>query len=503
MSNKTATVICNGKEKRVPLGTPLSDVFFADTPCAGHGTCGKCKVLAGGALSKMTDAEREKLTNEEILSGVRLACLTVVEGDCEVKDLTTARGANILSGGTAVSFSPCPTFSRFGVAIDVGTTTLAARLFDKDGACLAEAACFNPQIGFGGDVISRIEAALGGKQQALAACVRIALSKLIDQLAATASLDTREIDRAVITGNTVMLHLLTEASVEPLSCAPFAAKRLFGEVLPAATLGISALAEGTTVYFPPCISAFVGADTTCALLASGMCEKGETALLADIGTNGEMALLKDGRLTVCSTAAGPAFEGVGISMGMRGVAGAVNTVTVVNGSIHATTVGNAPPVGICGSGLVDAAACLLMTEELDESGYLEDKEAIIAAPVKVTQQDIRALQLAKSAICAGLLTLLDAANCMVDEVAAYYVAGCFGSYLNMPNAARIGLFPWGLAEKAKIIGNAAIEGAAMLLLDKTLTEKAERIAREAQLLELATSPVFADHYVAGMTFCCR
>lgn len=495
-----ATVICNGKEKRVPNGTRLSDVFFVDAPCGGHGTCGKCKVLASGALSKMTDAERKKLTSEEALIGVRLACLTVVEGDCEVKDLPTAGGAKILSGGTAVSFTPSPTFRRFGVAIDVGTTTLAARLYEKSGTCLADTACFNPQISFGGDVISRIEASLGGKQQALASCIRVALSELIDRLAATAALDTREIDRVVITGNTAMLHLLTKTSVKPLSHAPFAAKRLFGEVLPATALGTVALAEGATVYLPPCISAFVGADTTCALLASGMLENDETALLADIGTNGELALLKDGKLTVCSTAAGPAFEGVGISMGMRGVAGAINAATVVNGHIHATTVGGAPPIGICGSGLVDAVACLLMTEELDENGYLEDEEAVIAAPVTVTQQDIRALQLAKSAICAGLTTMLDTASCKVQEVATCYVAGCFGSYLNMSNAERIGLFPKGLAAKTKIIGNAAIEGAAMLLLDSTITKKAEKIAREARLLELAANPVFANHYMMSMLF---
>ena len=500
MNANIATVICNGAEKRVPLGTRLSDAFFVDAPCGGHGKCGKCKVIASGALSKMSDAERERLTEAERAAGVRLACLTLVEGDCEVRALPTAKGAKILSGGTAGSFTLSPTFNRLGVAIDVGTTTLAARLFDTSGTCLADTARFNPQISFGGDVISRIEAALGGKEQMLADCIRVALWELIEELSAAVARDTREIDRVVITGNTAMLHLLTKTSVEPLSHAPFAAKRLFGEVLPATELGLDALATGATVYLPPCIGAFVGADTTCALLASGMCERGETALLADIGTNGEMALLKDGRLTVCSTAAGPAFEGVGISMGMRGTAGAVNAATMVNGHIHATTVDNAPPVGICGSGLVDAVACLLMTEELDESGYLEDEEAMIAAPVKVTQQDIRALQLAKSAICAGLSTMLDTAHCTANEVAVYYVAGCFGSYLNMPNAERIGLFPEGLAKKAKIIGNAAIEGAAMLLLDQTLTEKATKIAQEATLLELAANPVFADHYMMGMLF---
>ena len=187
-------------------------------------------------------------------------------------------------------------------------------------------------------------------------------------------------------------------------------------------------------------------------------------------------------------------------MGMRATAGAVNAVAIVNGRLHATTVGDLPPVGICGSGLVDAVACLLELEELDESGYLADEKIAVAPPVYLTRQDIRALQSAKSAIASGILTMLDARGCTVEDVESLYVAGCFGSYLNLSHAERIGLIPKGLSPKAKVIGNAAIEGAAMLLLDKRAAGEADRIAREAQLLELATNPVFADAFMANMLF---
>ncbi|MBE6605058.1 MAG: DUF4445 domain-containing protein [Ruminococcaceae bacterium] len=499
MSKEQASVIYNGKERRVAIGTRLADAFFVDAPCAGHGRCGKCRILASGALSEITDAERMHLTDAERAAGVRLACFTHILGDCLVQDLPQAGHASILTGGVRPALAPCPTFSHYGAAIDIGTTTVAAKAFDTSGACLADAACLNPQISLGADVISRIEAALDGKQQALADAVRGAVNSLLCTL--TESLPQGgTIDRIVITGNTVMLHLLTLSSVEPLSHAPFRVGRAFNEVLPAASLGLMGLAADATVYLPPCISAFVGADTTCALLATGACKDTGTALLADIGTNGEMALFKDGRLTVCSTAAGPAFEGVGISMGMCATEGAISAVTIVNGQLHARTVGDLPPVGICGSGLVDAIACLLQLDELDENGHLESEKTVIAPNVHITREDIRALQPAKGAIAAGLLTMLDAEKCTVKDVDVFYVAGCFGSYLNFPNAARIGLFPKGLSQKATVIGNAAIEGAAMLLLDKGAADEAARIAREARVLELATDPIFADLFIKNMLF---
>ncbi|MBE6580690.1 MAG: DUF4445 domain-containing protein [Ruminococcaceae bacterium] len=499
MKSKQVSIICNGIRKRVPIGTRLADAFFVDTPCAGHGTCGKCKVIATGDLSEMSAAERAHLTERECADGVRLACFTFIMGECTVQDLHATGKTEILTGGVRADLTLCPTFLHYGAAIDIGTTTVAAKVFDVNGICLADTACLNPQIGFGADVISRIEAALDGKQQALADAVRGALNDALCTLK-EALPQNGEIDRIVITGNTAMLHLLTLTATEPLSHAPFQAKRLFGETLSARDLGLVDAAEGATVYLPPCISAFIGADTTCALLASGICRDTKTALLADIGTNGEMALWREGHLTVCSTAAGPAFEGVGISMGMRATAGAVNAVAIVNGRLHATTVGDLPPVGICGSGLVDAVACLLELEELDESGYLADERIAVAPPVYLTSQDIRALQPAKSAISSGILTMLDARGCTVEDVESFCVAGCFGSYLNLSHAERIGLIPKGLSPKAKVIGNAAIEGAAMLLLDKRAADEADRIAREAQLLELATNPVFADAFMANMLF---
>ena len=435
------TVTVNGIPKTAPAGSLLSDILHGERPCGGHGTCGKCRVIAHGQLSPLTDAEQNILSADEIARGVRLACLTYAIGDCEIESCSQAASARIVTEGALPIVSLDPLFSRYGVAIDIGTTTLAARLYDTQGTLLSEASDLNPQAKWGADVVSRIEAALDEKKaRALAQSIRKALIDLLSVLAQKANLHTDEIDGVVITGNTVMFSLLTEESMKPFSHAPFAVSRFFGEIVTANDLTLTCLAPATPVYLPPCISAFVGADITCAILATQLCE-GNTALLADIGTNGEMALWHDGKLTVCSTAAGPAFEGVGISMGMRGADGAIDKVTLSEGTLQAHILGNGTPVGICGSGLVDAVACLLENGILDESGCLEDDSVLIADPVALIPKDIRMLQLAKSAICAGLLTLIDSAGLSPEMIQEVSIAGGFGYYLNTQNAAKSGLLP--------------------------------------------------------------
>lgn len=497
--SKTITVTVDGKAIPAVTGQTLSEITKGERPCGGYGKCGKCKVIARGELSEPTDAERKHLSAEELERGVRLACLTRAEGDCSVCSLRENEKSQIVTDGELPAFTLQPTFAHYGVAIDIGTTTLAARLYDVNGTVLAETSGLNPQSEWGADVISRIEASLAGKGDLLAASICGALDRMLRELAERAHVDPSEIDGVCVTGNTVMLSLLAGESVEPFSHAPFSVERLFGETLTASELSLSALAPDTAVYLPACISAFVGADTTCAILATEL-TAGDTAMLADIGTNGEMALWHDGRLTVCSTAAGPAFEGVGISMGMRGAVGAIDKVSVRDGVLHAHVIGDGAPVGICGSGLVDATSCMLELEIVDETGFLEDDPFVVKAPVTLTQKDIRMLQLAKSAICAGLLTLLDSEKLKSSEIPRFYVAGGFGNYLNRESAAKIGLLPTSLAKNLTAVGNAALAGASMLLLSAGLKEKTERLSKAATVLDLSTSPVFSDGFMSGMMF---
>lgn len=497
--NKKITVTVNGVAHLAAAGATISEIISGEKPCGGHGRCGKCRVVARGELSEPTEAERAHL-GDAIFRGVRLACVTRALGDCTIEPLDGRSDVQIMSEGVQKISSISPSFSCYGVAIDLGTTTLAARLYDRSGNMLAHASGLNPQIEWGADVISRIEAALSGQGAALAASIRSAIDSMIGELACACALSSLQIDAVILTGNTVMLHLLTEQSVEPLSRAPFIAERLFGESLTAGELSLSSLAPDTEVYLPRCMGAFVGADIVCAVAATGITKCGTPAMLADIGTNGEIALWNGDRLAVCSTAAGPAFEGVGISMGMRGATGAIDRVSLEGGELSAHVIGNTEARGICGSGLIDAVACLLDTEQIDETGFMEEDEVFVLPPVSLNQSDVRALQLAKSAICAGMLTLLDRLKLSVADIAALYIAGGFGSYLDPTNAERIGLLPPGSSGKVTSVGNAALDGASMLLFDTALRQACDSIAERAEVISLSSNKNFSEYYMSGMLF---
>ena len=504
-----AEVRINGVAYEAEPGTILGDLLAGKgqaesfqrqavaMPCGGQGRGGKCRVIATGALSPLSEQERRLLSPEDMERGIRLACCTSAEGHCRVELISLGDG-QIRTAGDMPDIALKPAFSAYGFVLDIGTTTLAARLYDTGGTLLAQGSGMNPQAGWGADVISRIEADLRGDGPGLTRAIRQALEALLKELSAKAGIAPEEIDGLAVTGNTVMLHLLTGTSTEPLSHAPFAAKRLFGETVTADQLTLSCIAPGTPVYLAPCAAAFIGADLITALLAGGLWDSGDTRLLADIGTNGEMALWHAGELYCCSTAAGPAFEGAGISMGMGGHPGAIDRVTVRDGKLRAHVIGDTAPAGVCGSGVVDAVACLLETGQMDETGYLEEEVAPICEPVTFTQNDIRMVQLAKSAIHAGIRTLLHTAE--LQSVRELLIAGGFGSYLDVENAAKIGLFPEEMLPCIRVIGNAALSGAAMLLLNTDYRKVCESHAKCAKIVELSSNPFFADEYMERMLF---
>ena len=495
-------VIFNGKEYEADRGVNTGDFLSAlgfELICGGAGKCGKCRILCSGGLSEPSATEKELLGEELIKSGVRLACRTYITGDCVIN--TEGKGYAVVKGdGILPEFSLCPSFKKYGVAVDIGTTTVAARLYGVDGSLLSSSSGMNPQRRYGGDVVSRMEAALDGKGGELASVIREYVSELIKKAASDAGVSTDGIDGAVITGNTVMLSFLTKTDTEPLTHAPFETSRLFGETVSAGDIGLTALPKETGVYLPRCVSAFVGADIVTALTAARIEKTDKTVVLTDIGTNGEIVLKNNNGTFACSTAAGPAFEGAGISAGMSGSSGAIDRVWVENGKIKARVIGGGEPAGICGSGIVDAVAALLDTELLDETGFMEDGDAVILPPVTLTQKDIRAVQLAKSAIHAGIITLLKTAGVGCGDVDTLYIAGGFGSYLDVSNAAKIGLIPAELEKKVKVIGNAALSGASALLLSEPLKQSSDCYAKSIKTVNLAANPLFVSEYTEKMMF---
>lgn len=527
---KTAaiTIESGGTTRTVPFDGPIRITNLLglhrvplDLPCGGRGTCRQCRVTARGTLSPLTQAEREGLSEAEREDGVRLACLTTVEGEAWISVPEDAAMAVIEEGGETPVYPLNPPAAGYGAAVDIGTTTLVVQLYRLGEREPLGALCRkNPQSAFGADVISRIGRAVEGEGKALARSVSRAADGLLRALCARCGVDPAAVGSVVVTGNTAMLYLLARESPEPLSYSPFTLTRPFGETLPASSLGLACLRE-TPVFLPRCMSAFVGADITCAVLAGGMLSRPGVTLLADIGTNGEMALYVDGALLCCSTAAGPAFEGAGVRMGVNAVRGAVDGVFLRDGEIVCSTIGDAEPVGLCGSGLIDAVAVLLKAGVVDETGAIQEEGHLFTervteldgelavrltgpenggAAVLLTQEDIRQVQLAKSAICAGMKTLLAHAGLTAERVDRLLIAGGFGRHIRLENAGAIGLIPPELCEKARAIGNAAVTGAGMLLQNRAFPEETAAFARRAVTVELATNPRFMEYYVEGMLF---
>ena len=470
------------KTVQVPAGALLSDALrdagaAVALPCGGRGVCGKCAVQVTGEVSAPNAAEKKL--------GIRLACQTAVHGDAQVI-LPLPRDMEIEAGRAVQHEAKLPMGEGYGAAIDIGTTTLALQLYDlQSGRCLSSYSMLNPQTNVAADVIGRIDAALKGKLTELQESITGALRTMLACAAAEAGIPQDAVQTLVITGNTTMLYLLTGKDPEALSHFPFEADCLFGDTF--ALLGRKA-------YLPPCLHAFVGADIATAVLASGMCGKDETALLCDIGTNGELALWKDGTLYVTSTAAGPAFEGAGIQCGCASVLGAIDRVDIEGDETVFHTIGEKEAVGLCGSGLIDAIAALLELEIIDETGAMDDDhpftETVYLAPA-----DVRAVQLSKAAIFAGIQCLMDAAGCRESDVKTIYLAGGFGSHMNLYSAARIGLLPEGFISRVKIIGNAALDGAAELLLNREAA-----LPTAAQHVSLGGNPKFNNLYMESMLF---
>lgn len=478
------TILQNGRRRSVDFtGTPtLDEILIREGiriphPCGERGRCGKCAVTAEGALSAPSAREAEL--------GCRLSCVTRLEGDARVTLPDTAAQMRIVSDTEPLRITT-PT-EGYGVAADIGTTTVALKVFDlHSGACVGAASAPNPQISVAADVIGRIEAAMRGEGERLRDMICETLKALLSEAMPP---DTRPV-RCTVTGNTTMLYLLTGHDPAPLSRAPFLADRLFGE-------DIAAPWGEIPVYLPPCMNAFVGADITCAVLASGMCERSETALLCDIGTNGELALWKDGVLYVTSTAAGPAFEGAGIECGCGSIDGAIDRVWVEDGRLAVHTVGECAPIGICGSGVLDAVAAGLALDLIDESGAM-DEPMPLGGTVALYPRDVRAVQLAKAAVAAGIDTLLEVSHTPSEEIGTLYIAGGFGTHLSTASAAAIGLLPRELTDRARVLGNAALRGAAMTLADPHARALSARIAACATHVNLGGDSRFSAHYIDRM-----
>lgn len=472
----------------------LSDQLFelgVEFPCGGVSNCGGCRVRLVSGTIPITPDMRETLTGEELAAGWRLACQAESSGEVVLEvDQWSPR---ILTDDSSVPFEPR---TGLGAVVDLGTTTLVTELVDlRTGEIRGVRTALNPQGRHGADVMSRIEFALR-EPNVLTSLIRRTIGTMAADLAGGS-----ELDEVILCGNTVMHHLFCGENVEPLSHVPFHSPSLGARTLTSSELGWP-LTVRQGVTFLPCPGGFVGSDLLCGLLACGMQEAEQNIALLDLGTNGEIAVGSRTRILCASTAAGPAFEGGRIRMGMRAGDGAIDKVELRDGALHCHVLGAAAPRGICGSGLVDAAAVALITGALTSSGRLSGarRSLPLSGSVELTQADFRELQLAKGAIAAGLSVLLKQAAIQEEQLAGIYLAGAFGNYVRVDSARRIGLLPpW--KTPVHPIGNSAVRGARMLLLSPSArTRLLARSLNRLQHVELASDRDFQEAFVANMAF---
>lgn len=536
--------------------------IFIDAPCGGKGNCGKCKVIFAEGMPEPTAKEREMLTEKQLAEGVRLACAVKIEHDCLVSlpeqgAIHTVCGLqeqenlyNVCERQGAPSNVDGTAPYTCGIAVDIGTTTLAAELIELcEGTTLAVATAVNHQRSYGADVISRIQASNEGKGELLRESIKKDLWQLTGKLLQEARVAPELVKKMVIAGNTTMCHLLLGFSCETLGTAPFepvdislgryAWRTIFeescgGEV--AAIFGKNMGKFMPEITILPGISAFVGADIVAGIYGSGMAAQEKTILLLDIGTNGEMVIGNRDGFLATSAAAGPVFEGGNISCGVAGVPGAITHVKLQKifsdgrEEIAVETEqygckGRRPqmPVGLCGTGIIDLVSELVREKLIDENGtftesWLEDGLLLIQGEnenltasdgtgkqgdfpvcqeeIRFLQEDIREVQVGKAAIRAGIETLISEYGKEPDKV---YLAGGFGSFMNIDAAVCIGLFPEYLKEKIVPIGNAVLAGAKSYLL-LAEQERIEWIAAHTKEINLAMHPKFNTLFIESMDF---
>lgn len=518
-----------GRSADVAAGTTLRDAAAIAgvplvAPCGGQGTCGACTVRVDGALEAADEDERALLTAAQIARGERLSCRARVAGHVTVRSRTAeSRFARIVDSFTKMEFEVEPPEARgmtamaraLGAAIDVGTTTLVARLVDlSTGETLHTASELNPQTTFGSDVMSRISIAVERGVDVVREPLARALEGMIDGLVAGSGIASlREI---VVCGNPTMTHILLGLDPQPLGIAPYEPAYEGAVETSTLHLGMGGLPD-IPVFFVPAISAFVGSDIVAGLLATRLDRRPGVELLVDLGTNGEIVLKTPGGLVATSTAAGPALEGASIEYGMLAQTGAIEHVAVVDGDLDLAVIGGGAPAGICGSGLIDLIAALLDLGIIDETGRLRDDVAgpvgcrvsegtdgvrvfDISRGVRLTQHDVRQVQLAVAAVAAGISTLLDEAEVSPDDVDAVVVAGGFGFHVSAAALERIGLVPQGWADRISFGGNTALAGALAALVSSAERRRATALSRHARTVDLALRPDFQTRFIAGMTF---
>ena len=555
-------ILPEGISVSTKTGTPLVDFLkengvLVNLPCGSEGRCGKCIVEVSPAKGAKNlpeemmpgDNEKRLLSVESLKSGFRLACQVIVTSDIEVMIPLSSRvaGAGRFWEGFEVRDKDGLSGRDLFLAVDVGTTSIAVAIVgggtkEKTGGIIAHASALNPQVTFGADVISRINAVsideknLNRQQQLVLGTI----NELVEKLTGRLGIDPEEIKGATFAGNPTMEHLLLGINPISISHAPF--NPAFTEAVNknAGELGLNIDPAGTAYVFPV-LSGYVGGDTLAFIWSSRIHESKDIILGIDIGTNGEIVLGNRDRLICCSAAAGPAFEGSQIRDGMRADFGAIEGIVINGDDIELTVKGNGTgsnhetPVGICGSGIFDAVDQLIKAKVIKESGRItkDDVSPVLAERIQridsivefilyndnskssnvkasatggpkkeigITQKDIREIQLAKGAMRAGVEILLGELGIEWSDIKTVLIAGAFGNFLKPESIVGVGLIPKVMKERIKFVGDAALTGAVETTLTNDAKKGVEQLSKTIDYIELSSDKHFNDLFIKRLPF---
>lgn len=517
-------IFCQAGENLLKVLT--KNHIFIENPCNGKGICGKCKVrVVSGKCNEMAQEEGGFLRKDEICQGIRLACLTEIEGDMEIELLDKERKHQVLTSGYLPEFHKDFLRDGYGIAVDIGTTTVAMALVDlSDGKELAQASAVNAQKQYGLDVLTRItyeyehpEEGIENLQRAIVA----SLNEMTGTMCQKAGIKKEQLVEIVVAANCTMMHMLLGVDARSIGKSPY--KPVFTEATSvlAKDIGFEA-GEHTMLYCLPQVSSYIGADIVAGAYVCNLQSRKDNVLFVDIGTNGEIVLSKAGKLFCCSCAAGPALEGMNISSGMRAGEGAVEDVSISEDGIQLKVIGNTAPEGLCGSGILAAIRELLRIKVIKKTGVFIKKDTLPVSDFRcshlrvngkkrefvfqdhpeifVTQNDVRQVQLAKGAILSGFQALLKKAELTIEELDEVLIAGQFGAHLPADSLIGTGILPKEVKEKLTYVGNSSKTGAYMALLSNSARSAMEQLSFNMEYMELAETENYERIFAESMLF---
>ena len=521
IKNQVRHIECNEEESLLEAMRRQGIPYYFD--CGGRGTCGKCKIRMVDTSLAESPEDGKKLSDQERQEGYRLACRAYPKEELTIElNHYDERIEAVIASKDRTSLRPYPPREgeEYAVAIDLGTTTLALQLIhSQTGGIVASKSMMNPQRRFGSDVISRMMASIDGQREQLQGLILDALLVGMEQLSLEAAVPLEQLHHITIAGNTTMIHLLMGYSCEELGKYPFTPVHIgriqgeFSEFFGESREGRRIIKERSNrikakVTVLPGISAFVGGDIASGLGLCGFEHNERICLFLDLGTNGELAIGNRDRLLVTSTAAGPAFEGGNISIGIGSVPGAIHKLSLKEGKLDLKTIGDQEPMGLCGTGVIELCSLLLENGIMDATGLLQEDYFDKGYPVhqsehrqlRFLQRDIRELQLAKAAIRAGIELLIRSYGCRYEDIDKVYLAGGFGYVLPIEKAVQIGLLPKELKERVVAIGNSSLAGAIQYAINPDFSVSLDKVILMAEEIHIANQEDFQELYIKHMNF---